>query len=115
MTRKIQVFDTTLRDGEQSPGVSLNVEEKVEIAAQLAKLRVDVIEAGFPISSPGDMAAVKAVAEKVEGPVIAALARAIPGDVGRPHDFGRQPGDRPVPTAGVVPGSAARTTAGGSA
>ena len=58
---RIYLFDTTLRDGEQSPGVSLNVEEKVEIAQQLARLGVDIIEAGFPIASPGDFAAVQAL------------------------------------------------------
>lgn len=80
---RIFVFDTTLRDGEQSPGVNLNVEGKIEIATQLARLRVDVIEAGFPVASPGDFAAVKAVAAQVEGPVIAALARATEKDIDR--------------------------------
>lgn len=80
---KIYIFDTTLRDGEQTPGVSLNVEEKLEIAKQLAKLNVDIIEAGFPISSEGEFQAVKTIAEKVKGPVIAALARAIPQDIDR--------------------------------
>ncbi len=79
--RQVFIFDTTLRDGEQSPGVSLNVEEKLEIATQLARLRVDVIEAGFPVASPGDFAAVEAVASQVEGPVIAALARATQKDI----------------------------------
>ncbi|MCG2676126.1 2-isopropylmalate synthase, partial [bacterium] len=59
MAERILIFDTTLRDGEQSPGASLNIQEKLEIAKQLAKLGVDVIEAGFPISSPGDFEAVK--------------------------------------------------------
>jgi len=79
--RKIFVFDTTLRDGEQSPGCSMNLEEKVRIAHQLAALRVDGIEAGFPVSSPGDFEAVKAVAEEVKGPVVCALARALPKDI----------------------------------
>ena len=70
---RIYLFDTTLRDGEQSPGVSLNVEEKVEIAQQLARLGVDIIEAGFPIASPGDFAAVQAIARQVREPVIAGL------------------------------------------
>jgi len=74
--RKIVVFDTTLRDGEQSPGASMNIKEKLEVARQLARLGVDVMEAGFPISSPGDFEAVKAVAETVQGPVVAGLARA---------------------------------------
>ncbi len=78
---RIIIFDTTLRDGEQSPGVNLNVEEKLEIAAHLAKMKVDVIEAGFPVASPGDFEAVKAVASEVEGPVIAALARAMEKDI----------------------------------
>ncbi|AEH50591.1 2-isopropylmalate synthase [Pseudothermotoga thermarum] len=78
---KVYIFDTTLRDGEQTPGVSLNVEEKLEIAKQLAKLNVDVIEAGFPISSPGEFQAVKTIAENVKGPVIAALARAVFKDI----------------------------------
>ena len=86
MQRVIQFFDTTLRDGEQTPGVSLNVQEKVEIAKQLARLGVDVIEAGFPIASPGDFAAVQAIAEQVEGPVIAALARALPKDIDRAYE-----------------------------
>ena len=76
MTRKIRVFDTTLRDGEQSPGASMNIEEKLEVARQLARLKVDVIEAGFPISSTGDFDAVKAVAETIKGPGIAGLCRA---------------------------------------
>lgn len=81
--RRIYIFDTTLRDGEQSPGVSLNVQEKLEIARQLAKLKVDVIEAGFPIASPGDFEAVKAIAQEIEGPVIAALARINEKDIDR--------------------------------
>ena len=68
----VRVFDTTLRDGEQSPGISLNRQEKVEIAHQLARLGVDVIEAGFPITSPGDFEAVQAIAREVEGPSSAA-------------------------------------------
>ncbi|HOB12132.1 MAG TPA: 2-isopropylmalate synthase [Syntrophomonadaceae bacterium] len=80
---RIYLFDTTLRDGEQSPGVSLNVEEKLEIAQQLARLGVDIIEAGFPIASPGDFAAVQAIARKVKGPVIAGLCRAVQGDIDR--------------------------------
>jgi 2-isopropylmalate synthase len=78
---RVQIFDTTLRDGEQSPGISLNTAEKLEIAQQLAKLGVDVIEAGFPITSPGDFAAVQAISRQVEGPVITGLARAHVGDV----------------------------------
>ena len=65
MSNRIQIFDTTLRDGEQVPGCQLNREEKVEVALELEKLGVDVIEAGFPISSPGDFASVKAIAEAI--------------------------------------------------
>jgi 2-isopropylmalate synthase len=72
---RVKIFDTTLRDGEQSPGISLNKQEKVEIAQQLARLGVDVIEAGFPITSPGDFEAVQAIAREVHGPVICGLAR----------------------------------------
>lgn len=75
MSEVVQIFDTTLRDGEQSPGVSLNTIEKMEIAKQLAAMKVDVIEAGFPIASPGDFEAVKLIAQKIQGPVICALAR----------------------------------------
>ncbi|HWL64544.1 MAG TPA: 2-isopropylmalate synthase [Actinomycetota bacterium] len=71
----VRIFDTTLRDGEQSPGISLNLKEKVEIAEQLARLGVDIIEAGFPISSEGEKEAVRAIAENVRGPVICGLAR----------------------------------------
>jgi 2-isopropylmalate synthase len=80
---RVLIFDTTLRDGEQSPGISLNTGEKLEIAHQLARLGVDVIEAGFPIASPGDFEAVQAIAREVHGPVIAALARAHAPDVDR--------------------------------
>jgi 2-isopropylmalate synthase len=78
---RVHIFDTTLRDGEQSPGISLNTAEKVEIAQQLARLGVDVIEAGFPITSPGDFEAVEAIARKVEGPVICGLARTHKADI----------------------------------
>jgi 2-isopropylmalate synthase len=72
---RVKIFDTTLRDGEQSPGISLNRQEKLEIAQQLARLGVDIIEAGFPIASPGDFEAVQAIAREVHGPVICGLAR----------------------------------------
>jgi 2-isopropylmalate synthase len=78
---RVLIFDTTLRDGEQSPGISLNTQEKLEIAQQLARLGVDVIEAGFPITSPGDFEAVQAISRTVEGPVIAGLARTHVGDI----------------------------------
>src|SRR5215208_1752398 len=80
---RVIVFDTTLRDGEQSPGISLNATEKLEIAHQLARLGVDVIEAGFPIASPGDFEAVRAIAREVDGPIIAGLARAQAPDIER--------------------------------
>ncbi|MFM9139703.1 MAG: 2-isopropylmalate synthase, partial [Solirubrobacterales bacterium] len=78
---QVLIFDTTLRDGEQSPGISLNASEKLEIAHQLARLGVDIIEAGFPIASPGDFEAVREIARQVEGPVICGLARANATDI----------------------------------
>jgi 2-isopropylmalate synthase len=78
---RVHIFDTTLRDGEQSPGISLNASEKIEIAQQLARLGVDVIEAGFPIASPGDFEAVQKIAREVHGPTICALARAQAPDI----------------------------------
>ncbi len=86
----VVIFDTTLRDGEQSPGATLNIEEKLEIARQLARLGVDVIEAGFPIASPGDFEAVRRVALEVgqsdDSPAIAGLARANKADIDRAWD-----------------------------
>jgi 2-isopropylmalate synthase len=81
MADQVHIFDTTLRDGEQSPGISLNTQEKVEIAQQLARLGVDVIEAGFPITSPGDFEAVQEIARNVHGPVICGLARTHKADI----------------------------------
>ncbi len=78
---KVLIFDTTLRDGEQSAGISLTTEEKLEIAKQLERLGVDIIEAGFPASSPGDFTAVETVAREVRRPVITALARCLPDDI----------------------------------
>src|SRR2546423_10349335 len=83
MARMIRIFDTTLRDGEQSPGASMNVEEKVMIAKQLARLNVDIIEAGFAYSSPGDFEAVRRVAQEVEGPTICSLAPERPEHIDR--------------------------------
>ncbi|MEA3328149.1 MAG: 2-isopropylmalate synthase [Candidatus Omnitrophota bacterium] len=85
MSNRIIIFDTTLRDGEQSPGASLTTQGKLEIALQLARLNVDVIEAGFPVSSPGDFEAVRIVASKVKGPIICGLARALKRDIERAH------------------------------
>jgi 2-isopropylmalate synthase len=78
---RVHIFDTTLRDGEQSPGISLNAAEKLEIAQQLARLGVDVIEAGFPATSPGDFEAVQGIARKIEGPVICGLSRTHKADI----------------------------------
>jgi 2-isopropylmalate synthase len=78
---RVRIFDTTLRDGEQSPGISLNQQEKLEIAQQLARLGVDIIEAGFPITSPGDFESVQAISREVEGPVICGLARTSKQDI----------------------------------
>ncbi len=79
----VRFFDTTLRDGEQAPGIALTKDEKVEIAEQLARLRVDILEAGFAVSSDGEFDAVREIATSVKGPVIASLARVVPGDIER--------------------------------
>jgi len=81
--QKVYIFDTTLRDGEQAPGCSMTVEEKVHVARQLERLGVDVIEAGFPVASPGDFEGVRQVALAVSGPVVAALARCVEDDIVR--------------------------------
>ncbi len=83
MSSQLIIFDTTLRDGEQSPGASMTVDEKVRIARILEKLGVDVIEAGFPAASVGDFEAVQKVASQIRDSRICALARANPGDVSR--------------------------------
>src|SRR5712671_5039648 len=80
---RLIIFDTTLRDGEQSPGASMNLAEKLEVALALKDLGVDVIEAGFPIASPGDFEAVQTIARQVEGPVICGLARCNAADIDR--------------------------------
>jgi len=80
---KIRIFDTTLRDGEQSPGASMNLDEKIRLARQLERLNVDVIEAGFPSSSPGDFESVRRIAQEIRGPQIAGLSRTTPGDIDR--------------------------------
>ena len=84
--RMIRIFDTTLRDGEQSPGASMNVDEKIQMAKQLVRLGVDIIEAGFPIASPGDFEAVKRIANEVRGTTIAGLARAKEEDIKRAYE-----------------------------
>src|SRR6266404_1001980 len=78
---RIIIFDTTLRDGEQCPGASMNLREKLEVARQLARLKVDVIEAGFPVSSEGDFSSVQTIAREVKGPIIAGLARCVAKDI----------------------------------
>jgi 2-isopropylmalate synthase len=80
---RISIFDTTLRDGEQAPGFSMNVEEKLKMARQLERLQVDVIEAGFPIASEGDFEAVKKISAEIRSITIAGLARAVPADIDR--------------------------------
>src|SRR5207248_4023952 len=80
---RVLIFDTTLRDGEQSPGASMNLAEKLEVAHALRDLGVDVIEAGFPIASPGDFEAVQAIARQIQGPTICGLARCNEADIDR--------------------------------
>ncbi|WP_303720481.1 2-isopropylmalate synthase [Malonomonas rubra] len=91
---KIIIFDTTLRDGEQSPGASMNIEEKLRIAHQLEKLNVDVMEAGFPIASEGDFQAVKKIAQTIKGPQIAGLSRAADMDIDRAWEALKYAGER---------------------
>ncbi|HOP39669.1 MAG TPA: 2-isopropylmalate synthase, partial [Geobacteraceae bacterium] len=93
-TTTIKIFDTTLRDGEQSPGASMNIDEKLRIAKQLQKLNVDVIEAGFPIASEGDFEAVKRVAQTIKGPQIAGLCRANFKDIDRGWEALQSAGDK---------------------
>ena len=85
--KRVKFFDTSLRDGEQAPGIHLNQREKVEIGQQLARLGVDIIEAGFPIASNGDFEGVKAIANEVDGPTIAGLSRANEKDITRCWDL----------------------------
>lgn len=91
---RIIIFDTTLRDGEQSPGASMNIEEKLRIAHQLERLNVDVMEAGFPIASDGDFEAVKKIAQTIKGPQIAGLSRANDMDIDRAWDALKYAGER---------------------
>lgn len=90
MARRIRFFDTTLRDGEQAPGCSMNLEEKLQVARELEALGVDVIEAGFAVASPGDFEAVRAVARSVRGCAVASLARAVRGDIDRAWEAVRE-------------------------
>lgn len=95
MSEKIRIFDTTLRDGEQAPGGSMNIDEKLQLAHQLARLNVDIIEAGFPISSEGDFQAVKRIAQEVKGPIIAGLCRSKQLDIERAAEAVK-PAERPM-------------------
>jgi 2-isopropylmalate synthase len=85
---RVVIFDTTLRDGEQSPGASMTTEEKLQVAELLDEMGVDIIEAGFPIASQGDFEAVQEIARRTERSVVAGLARAITGDIPRPREAG---------------------------
>ncbi len=96
--RMIKIFDTTLRDGEQSPGASMNVEEKLTLAKQLARLGIDIIEAGFAFSSPGDFEAIKTISNEVEGPIICSLARAREDDIKSAWDAVRDAPKRRIHT-----------------
>jgi len=91
----IRIFDTTLRDGEQSPGATMTTEEKIQVAEQLVRLNVDIIEAGFPAASPGDLIAVKEIARRTRGVAVAGLARANTGDINAAWE-GIREADRPV-------------------
>src|ERR1700736_2191463 len=94
MSDKVLIFDTTLRDGEQCPGASMNLREKMEVARQLLRLNVDVIEAGFPVISDGDFEAVQKIATEVHGPIIAGLARCVPKDIDAAGAAVKPAGDR---------------------
>jgi 2-isopropylmalate synthase len=98
MSGRVYIFDTTLRDGEQSPGCSMNINEKIEMAKQLERLKVDIIEAGFAISSPGDFQAVKAIAETIKDCTVASLARALPKDIDRAWEAVKKAADPRIHT-----------------
>ena len=91
----VKIFDTTLRDGEQSPGATMTLEEKLQVAEQLVRLHVDIIEAGFPAASPGDLASVKEIARRTRGAAIAGLARASKSDIDAVWEAVRE-AERPV-------------------
>src|ERR1044071_9069946 len=93
MSEQVLIFDTTLRDGEQCPGASMNTREKLEVARQLARLKVDIIEAGFPIASDGDFEAVRAIASEIQGQRIAGLARCVDKDIDRAAEAVKPAGD----------------------
>jgi 2-isopropylmalate synthase len=94
MPEKVLIFDTTLRDGEQCPGASMNLREKLEIARQLERLNVDIIEAGFPVISDGDFEAVRTIAGELRKPIIAGLARCVPGDIDAAAEALKPAGER---------------------
>src|ERR1700734_3830361 len=94
MSEKVLIFDTTLRDGEQCPGASMNLREKMEIARQLQRLNVDVIEAGFPVISDGDFEAVQKIATEIRGPIFAGLARSVASDIDAAGPAVKPAGDR---------------------
>src|SRR2546426_11531489 len=94
-TKTVKIFDTTLRDGEQSPGATMTTEEKLQVAEQLVRLNVDIIEAGFPAASPGDLEAVKEIARRTYGVTIAGLARATISDIDAAWEGVRR-ADRPM-------------------
>jgi 2-isopropylmalate synthase len=94
MSDQVLIFDTTLRDGEQCPGASMNLREKMEVARQLQRLGVDVIEAGFPVTSNGDFEAVEKISAEIRGPIIAGLARCVPGDIDAAGAAVKPAGDR---------------------
>ncbi len=102
---RVFIFDTTLRDGEQSPGASMNPDEKLRIARQLEKMGVDIIEAGFPVASDGDFASVRQIAAEIRGCQIAALARANKADIDRAWEAVA----RPLPR-GSIPSFPHRTS-----
>ena len=108
-SRRIIIFDTTLRDGEQSPGASMNLAEKMEIAQALVELGVDVIEAGFPIASPGDFEAVCEIAQAVRGATICGLARCRDEDIDRAWEAVR-PAERPRSTSSSPPARSIAST-----
>jgi len=101
---RLTIFDTTLRDGEQAPGFSLRIDEKLKLAHQLKRLGVDIIEAGFPIASEADAEAVRMIATHVQGPVIAALARCHRKDIEREPSIDPPPTDPPVQAPSEKPG-----------
>jgi 2-isopropylmalate synthase len=86
MSRIVKIFDTTLRDGEQSPGCSMNLKEKLEMAKQLERLKIDVIEAGFAIASPGDFESVQLVANEIKNATVASLARSTEKDISTAYE-----------------------------